>query len=386
MRNQRSTYRALGHFLIIVLLYLPNFLLAQSDFSIKGNIKKLKDGYRVYLIYQIQDVKFKDSAIVADGRFEFTGKLEYPVSTGLYLHKDPYLNPDESRSADQKRFYLTPGQIEVTSFDSLGTAKVKGSEVEDRIIDLKTMQVTNDAEFKALEKEFEALPPEKQKQDSIRNKFVAREMGLLTDRFRIGISFANKYPDSYLSVICLSNAAATPELAREVETAYTKLSEKNKRTPLGKDIPKLLASSSRIQIGNQSPDFEQKNAEGKSVKLSDFRGKYVLIDFWASWCGPCRAENPNLVKLYENFKEKDFEILGVSLDNQSQKNAWLQAIKKDQLTWTQVSDLRGMDNNVAKLYGVVAIPANVPVDPAGKIIARDLRGSDLQQKLKVLLP
>ena len=123
--------------------------------------------------------------------------------------------------------------------------------------------------------------------------------------------------------------------------------------------------------------------QGKNVSLSSFKGKYVLVDFWASWCRPCRAENPNVVNAYNQYKNKNFTVLGVSLD-QAKPN-WLQAIQADNLTWTHVSDLQFWNNAVAQLYHIQSIPANMLIDPTGKIIARDLRGEDLNRKLSELL-
>ena len=122
---------------------------------------------------------------------------------------------------------------------------------------------------------------------------------------------------------------------------------------------------------------------GNMVSLSSFKGKYVLLDFWASWCGPCRGENPNVVAAYERFKGNNFTILGVSLDNK--KDAWEQAIKEDGLTWTQVSDLKGWSSSAATLYAVQSIPSNFLIDPTGKIIARNLRGSELEEMLQQIL-
>jgi len=136
-------------------------------------------------------------------------------------------------------------------------------------------------------------------------------------------------------------------------------------------------------IGAQAPEFTMADTSGKPVSLSQFKGKYVLVDFWASWCGPCRGENPNVVAAYNKFKNKNFTILGVSLDEN--KEAWLKAIKADKLTWQHVSDLQGWNNATVSLYGYQGIPYNVLLDPKGKIVATELRGGALEEKLKQLL-
>lgn len=138
-------------------------------------------------------------------------------------------------------------------------------------------------------------------------------------------------------------------------------------------------------IGKQAPDFSLPDANGKEVKLSSFRGKYVLVDFWASWCVPCRQENPNVVNAYNRFKDKNFAILGVSLDNPGEKDKWLNAVMKDRLTWTQVSDLKGWQTIVQPLYGFNGIPYNVLVDPEGMVIAEHLKGIALEAKLEEVL-
>ena len=137
-----------------------------------------------------------------------------------------------------------------------------------------------------------------------------------------------------------------------------------------------------FMLGGQAPDFTQASPEGEEIKLSDFRGKVLLVDFWASWCGPCRRENPHVVSLYKKYKDQGFEILGVSLDNN--RDRWLKAIAKDQLEWHHVSDLKGWKNAVAKMYNVSSIPHTILLDAEGKIIARNLRGNRLERKLEEL--
>ncbi|MES2809852.1 MAG: TlpA disulfide reductase family protein, partial [Bacteroidota bacterium] len=150
-------------------------------------------------------------------------------------------------------------------------------------------------------------------------------------------------------------------------------------------LKKSIDEAKVTAIGALAPDFTQPDADGKLIKLSSFKGKYVLIDFWASWCGPCRAENPNVVKAYQKYKSKNFTILGVSLDRPNDKEGWLNAVKKDGLEWTQVSDLKYWSNAAAALYYVQSIPANFLLDPNGKIIAKNLRGTDLDDKLAEVL-
>ncbi len=176
----------------------------------------------------------------------------------------------------------------------------------------------------------------------------------------------------------LTKEFPTQQCVQDVISSYTKMVTQPKVAP---STPPQ--ASGKIAVGYPAPDFTMADTEGKQVSLSSFKGKYVLLDFWASWCGPCRGENPNVVANYNKYKTKNFTVLGVSLDED--KTAWLAAIKKDNLTWTHVSDLKGWSNAVAKVYGVESIPFNALLDPSGKIIATDLRDEDLGKKLGEIL-
>jgi thiol-disulfide isomerase/thioredoxin len=170
-----------------------------------------------------------------------------------------------------------------------------------------------------------------------------------------------------------------PAVKDQLSAYYDMLQGDAKTGPFADVISKTLAASSFGKIGSVMPNFIQNDVNGKPVSLASFKGKYLLVDFWASWCGPCRAENPNVVKAYNDYKAKNFTILSVSLDNS--KDKWLEAIKKDGLTWTHVSDLKYWKNEVAVQFGIESIPASFILDPTGKIIARDLRGADLSNFL-----
>lgn len=164
----------------------------------------------------------------------------------------------------------------------------------------------------------------------------------------------------------------------EIMPLYNALSPAVRNTPEGKAYGELLEAIKAVSVGAEAPNFTQKTPDGRQVSLADYRGKYVLVDFWASWCGLCRAENPNMTKVYNEYKNRNSDILSVSLDDEKGRGKWLKAIQDDQLAWTQVSDLKGMDSEVAVRYHVRAIPQNFLIDPNGKIIATNLRGDDLQ--------
>lgn len=164
---------------------------------------------------------------------------------------------------------------------------------------------------------------------------------------------------------------------------FDSLSPAIQQSKQGREIAERIALLSKVETGKTAPVFSQATPDDKNVSIADYKGKYVLLEFWASWCGPCRAEIPNLINEYEKFKNKGFDILSVSLDDDKAK--WKAAMEQHNMPWVQVSDLKGWKNDAARLYGVNAIPANFLIDPNGRIIAQNLRGETLGSKLQEIL-
>jgi peroxiredoxin len=199
--------------------------------------------------------------------------------------------------------------------------------------------------------------------------------------------FVKENPNSFFSIVALKELSVHNNMNLTIlEPMYNGLTPELRNSPAGKEFAASMEKERNLAIGSMAPDFTQNDINDKPVKLSDFRGKYVLLDFWASWCGPCRQENPVVVKAFNKYKDKNFTVLSVSLDQPGKKDQWLAAIKKDGLEgWTHVSDLKYWSNAVVALYGVRGVPTNFLIDPAGKIVGRNLRGELLEQKLAALL-
>jgi len=371
--------------LIIALLPLMAFAQELQSFEIKSKVGNLTTPSRAYLIYQLGANRVIDSTFIVNGSFDFKGKILNPTAAVLVIDKFGFGLNTLDTTSDNLTFYIDKGVFEINSKDSLSKAKITGSKINDDNKKLLAQLQPLIDKAKKLKADQDAASPAQQNTAEFQNALQAKHKELQIEQKATLKMFILGNPDSYLSLLALYSVAGPSPDPTEIDPLYDALSPDLKNTETAKVFKKSLDALRNTAIGVTAPDFTQNDVNGVPVKLSSFRGKYVLLDFWASWCGPCRQENPNVVKAYNKYKDKNFTIVGVSLDRPNGKNDWLAAIKNDGLTWTEVSDLKFWNNQVAGLYSITSIPANFLIDPNGKIIARDLRGDDLENELAEVL-
>lgn len=353
---------------------------AMKPVTITGKVKTIGAGERVYLETNGQPARRIDSADVKkDNTFTLTSQI--PTGGGVFL-----LN---IANAQRMALLLEGGETLNVVADGFatdlktgkkGTAVVTGSKNMDDYQQLFAMKTDMDARVADWNKQYTDATQKKdqKKMEAVQRDYEAAEKAMISKVKALlpgmGTSLAALFATNFLNVE--NDFATLDSLARRFE----------KENPTSLQAKSFIGNIARIRgvmVGSQAPEIALNDTTGKSVPLSSLRGKYVLIDFWASWCGPCRNENPNVVRMYNKFKDKGFAIYSVSLD-QSKAN-WVKAINNDHLTWTHVSDLKYWQSAAAQQYGVQAIPQTFLIDKEGKIIAKNLRGDALEQKLEEVL-
>jgi|688.fasta_scaffold97504_5 peroxiredoxin len=353
--------------LFLLALIAPIALQAQlKDVQVSGLLKGLPDNSVVELRTQDEEAAPVATASSKSGRFVLKGKIAEADIHSLSV-----------KGVDAKAFlFLEPGKISVTGHkDSMNALVSTGSETQ--------------LVFEAFNREFSPLYAKasqiSQKMSSgpdadgsITKEFqsVMNEIEEKTDRY------VDRYSSSPVTPFAILVNSQMSEDAARMESRYARLTPAARESKYGKILGSTVADAKVGAVGTMATDFTQNDPDGNPVTLSSLRGKYVLVDFWASWCKPCRDENPNVVDAFNKYKGRNFTVLGVSLDRS--KEPWVKAIKDDKLDWTHVSDLKFWNNAVSQQYRISSIPQNLLIDPQGVIIAKNLRGKELQDRLAEL--
>ncbi|MES2278513.1 MAG: AhpC/TSA family protein [Bacteroidota bacterium] len=322
--------------------------IAKSNrFNLSGQVSGYKDSTRIYL----KNDGITDSTYIIAGKFQFSDTLDRDAKRVMIQIKD---------SPDYKFFWVEPAEMTFKAAKgSFREAVISGSKIQLQDDELQatlkplrkaTAEAKDDAAYKAAEaKIFNGY-----------GKFIEKNPGSI-----IGAEFLS---------------SMSPSVGREkAKQMYNMLTPEMKNTPQGKTTLKFLSLNKDIQIGKPFVDFTQYDPDGKPVKLSDFKGHVILLDFWASWCGPCRRQNPELINTYNVYKNNGFKIVAVSVDEK--KADWLEAVKKDATPFINVSEKNGGENTVNIIYGIDKYPSNYLIDTNGIIIAQDLRGEELGKAL-----
>ena len=360
----------------------PYHTLAQKHFMIIGKLDDTIDNKKVILSYRNEDKEFTDSAIVSKGYFRIKGKTDEVTKANIKIStvKTVYekITFGDLFNMDEQSFFLTNTKIKIRG-SSLKTATIKGGAEQREYLIYKSQTVPVLDSIRSLRKQLYARKKNGNSMHTISmDKIVDSLEAVLRDRKE---RFIREHSDSYVALNLL--AQQSKEIASpEFEELFNRLNENIRNTSLGLEIKRKIDAVKASTVGKQAMDFEVWDINGDKVALKSYIGKYVLLDFWASWCMPCRAENPILKKAYENFSASNFDILSVLLD--TKRGLWERAIREDGLPWKQVSDLKGAKSPIALGYGISAIPQNFLIDPTGKIIAKNLRGEELEKKLKYL--
>ena len=367
--------------IIHLLLFLPLAGAAQEakDFKIKGKLQTAKPVDMAYISYRNGDNTISDSFTTRKRKFTYTGKIAEPTLATLRVR---YVKGEgESRpKTEMVQVFLEEGKINLSVKDSLKNHTVSRSAAHTEFKALQEQQKSYNDRLTLLYQDWSRYNKEKNKSElkKVEEQIDAVNAGLKENVYH---AYLKAKPNSPLALFALKQYAGWDIDGDKVDPLFLALPASVQQWPSAITLKEQIDIAKKTGVGKIAMDFTQNDTLGNPVSLSSFKGKYVLVDFWASWCGPCRVENPNVVKVFNQYKDKGFTVLGVSLDRPNAKEKWLKAIHDDNLTWTHVSDLKFWDNEVAKQYGIKAIPQNLLINPQGVIIAKNLRGEDLEAKL-----
>lgn len=366
---------------LLLLIILSSIFSCQSKkqlgdgYHINGKATSVVPGSTVFLeeVVENQFVRRDSTLIGDDSLFKFTGKVSEPSFYRLVLGNNQfvYLVLDNQENV----------QVEFSNTINIGNNyKIKGSKQNAYLQEMNFLDASFQEQTREIRDQFESAKDEIGRRDAEHRFYELQQT--YNKQYKTFLDTAKT------SIVVLMTANTSSCISFDDDLDYLEKLAKRYQKELPnskytKQFSERVNASRKVAVGSIAPDFTLQTINHKPLKMTSLRGKLILLDFWASWCAPCREENPNVVKTYQEFKEKGFDILSISLD--SENESWEAAIKKDKLTWNHVSDLKSWDSEVVKMYGVTGIPFTLLLDKEGKIIAKNLRGAELNNKLKTVL-
>jgi peroxiredoxin len=349
---------------------------APAPFVVQGYLPATK-AHKAYLRYHRGSAYVVDSAVITKGRFQLKGLVDSPQQASLKL-PPPGTSYTHMMGQDVATIYLEKGTISLTGHGLPSQAVATGTPLNREHAALAAQTAPLQAKLTEL---LGARRQQAAADTALARRTDTRQAELTKQLQAVYEAYIQAHPANAFSLYALADYQEYQPDATACATLFQALAPNVRTSPHGQLVQQQLERLQRTAIGALAPDFSLPDPSGKLVKLSDLRGQYVLVDFWASWCRPCRAENPNVANAYAAYQKQHFTVVSISLDNQSARAAWLKAIQDDGLTWPQVSDLRGFNMEVAQRYSISSIPQNFLLDPQGRIVAKNLRGEALSQKL-----
>jgi peroxiredoxin len=352
--------------LIFTFNYIINFAQDSFFYTISSALPKNEKIKTLYIDYEVAGTKFKDSLDFRKNNLKLEKNLEQPVEATLYTNIDK-IEPISVILANNEIFVVITDKL--VSLDK--------SNLQQDFLYLTSNDRIRPSYFPLYGELFE-------KNDTAGlSKLGVIFDSLKNDDIKKSFNYFNANRTSLLSLYSFKRYTTFFADYTKVEREFALLPAWAKTSPDGKSIIAKIEGAKSAQINTKAIVFSQQSLKGQKIGLEDFKGKYILLDFWASWCAPCRKEHPNLIKTYEQFKKKNFEIISISLD--SENDNWINAVNKDKLTWTQISDLKGQQNDIAVKYGIQSVPANFLINPQGVIIEKNLTIEELNERLQTLL-
>lgn len=343
-----------------------------KKYTLQGDLTGMTEG-KVYLNeLNKRDLVKIDSAEIKDGKFSFAGTIQSPDMR--------YITIDGQKGGIQ--FFIEGAEIHIKAdVSDLRKAEITGSATQEVYQEYAKMQGANNQEFRSLQGAYQKAAAEKNQaaMDSVEKQYDA----IVAKIMKENVEYVKKNSTSVAAAFIGYRLTYEMETVEEMDTMYIGFADNVKKSSYAIKIKEKIDVLKNSAVGKPAPEIALNTPEDKPFKLSSLKGKVVVIDFWASWCGPCRRENPHMVEIYKEFHDKGVEFLGVSLDKK--KESWLKAIKDDGLIWNHVSDLKYWDCAAAKLYGVSSVPSTVVVDQNGVIAAKKVFGDDLKAEIEKLL-